>query len=153
HAFVEIDPLGGRDPYSMSKAGCELLVNAWRISFFDPGPDLGNLATARAGNVLGGGDYGRDRILPDCARALDQRGSVLVRNPHARRPWQHVFDCISGYLWLGAKLGQSEKGSAYASSYNFGPGPESSHTVAELVEEVLKSWPGKWSEAKEPAGL
>jgi CDP-glucose 4,6-dehydratase len=153
HAFVETDPLGGRDPYSMSKAACELLVDAWRMSFFDRDPKLGNLATARAGNVLGGGDYRSDRIVPDCARALGQRQPVLVRNPHARRPWQNVLDCLSGYLWLGAKLGQSEKGSIYASAYNFGPGPKGSHTVTELVEEVLKSWPGRWQEADEPSAL
>jgi CDP-glucose 4,6-dehydratase len=151
HAFVETDPLGGRDPYSMSKAACELLVKAWRSSFFDSDPKLGNIATARSGNVLGGGDYRSDRIMADCARALGQRQPVLVRNPHARRPWQYVLDCMSGYLWLGAKLGQSEKGSAYASAYNFGPGPQGSQTVTELVEEVLKSWSGTWLKAAEPA--
>lgn len=153
HAFVETDPLGGRDPYSMSKAACELLVKAWRVSFFDPDPELGNLATARSGNVLGGGDYRSDRIVPDCARALGQQQPVRVRNPRARRPWQYVLDCLSGYLWLGAKLGQSEKGSICASAYNFGPGAGGSRTVTELVEEVLKSWPGQWLEAAEPAAL
>jgi len=153
HAFIETDSLGGRDPYSMSKAACELLVDAWRFSFFDPDPKFGNIATARSGNVLGGGDYRSDRILPDCARTLGQRQPVRVRNPHARRPWQYVLDCLSGYLWLGANLGQSEKGSIYASAYNLGPGPQGSHTVTELVEEVLKSWPGRWLEADESSVL
>src|SRR5205823_1063138 len=99
-ACREEDPLGGHDVYSMSKAATELLVHAWRKSFFQTDRQLGPLASARGGNVIGGGDYASDRIVPDCVRALMNNRPVGVRNPHAARPWQHVLDCLSGYLWL-----------------------------------------------------
>jgi CDP-glucose 4,6-dehydratase len=152
HGYRESDPVGGYDPYSMSKATCELLVDAWRRSFFEPDRKLGNVATARGGNAIGGGDYAVDRIVPDCARSLGQRRPVRVRNPHATRPWQHVLDCVSGYLWLGAKLGPSPKNSPYSAAYNFGPALQTNQTVSELVEEFLKYWPGKWLEVADPKG-
>jgi CDP-glucose 4,6-dehydratase len=146
--YRETDPLGGRDPYSMSKATCELLVNAWRHSFFEPDRALVGIATARGGNVIGGGDYAIDRIVPDCVRSLEQRQPVLVRNPEATRPWQHVLDCLSGYLWLGNKLYNSPKNSAYAGAYNFGPAFQAtSPSVSQLVEEFLNYWPGAWLKA------
>jgi CDP-glucose 4,6-dehydratase len=144
HACREGDPIGGCDPYSASKAACELLADAWRRSFYEPNATLGNVATARGGNVIGGGDYAADRIIPDCVRLLEQQEPVRVRNPSAVRPWQHVLDCLSGYLWLGAKLGRSPKNSALASAFNFGPGGRKNYTVSQLVEEFLKYWPGKW---------
>ena len=144
--YREHDPLGGRDPYSMSKAACELLTDAWRHSFFRRNEKLGNIATARGGNVIGGGDYAVDRIIPDCVKFLEQGEPVRVRNPRATRPWQHVFDCLSGYLWLGAKLGSSAKNSSYATAYNFGPA-STNQPVSAVVEEFLKYWPGKWVEA------
>lgn len=147
HGYRETDPLGGHDVYSMSKAACELAVAAWRKSFYDTDPALGNLATVRAGNVIGGGDYATDRIVPDCIRALAGGEPIRVRNPRATRPWQHVLDCLSGYLWLGAKLAAAPKGSALAGPLNFGPGVQSNQPVQTLVEEILKHWPGKWVDA------
>jgi CDP-glucose 4,6-dehydratase len=151
-SYCESDPLGGHDPYSVSKAACELLADAWRRSFFESNEKLGNIATARGGNVIGGGDYGTDRIVPDCVRWLERAKPVRVRNPSAVRPWQHVFDCASGYLWLGAKLGQSRKNSPFASAFNFGPPGKTNQTVSQLVEEFLKHWPGKWVDATSPDG-
>src|SRR2546422_11663988 len=95
-AYRENDPLGGHDVYSMSKAATELVAQAWNRSFFIPNPKLGPVATVRAGNVIGGGDYAQDRIVPDCVRALTDKRSILVRNPSAIRPWQHVLACLSG---------------------------------------------------------
>jgi CDP-glucose 4,6-dehydratase len=143
-AYRENDPLGGHDVYSMSKAATELVAQAWRKSFFLPDAKLGPVATVRAGNVVGGGDYAQDRIVPDCVRALIEGKPVLVRNPSAVRPWQHVLECLSGYLWLGARLAQEPKTSRLASAFNFGPEPSARQPVRRLVEEVLRIWPGKW---------
>ncbi len=143
-AYREIDPLGGHDVYSMSKAATELVVQAWNRSFFQPGAGLGPVATARAGNVIGGGDYAQDRIVPDCVRALLEKKPILVRNPAAVRPWQHVLECLSGYLWLGARLAGEPKASPLASPFNFGPEPSSRQPVRRLVEEILRVWPGEW---------
>ena len=100
--YDETDRLGGHDVYSMSKAATELVVQSWNRSFFAKDPEFGPLVTARAGNVIGGGDYSGDRIVPDSIRALAKAEPVLVRNPEAVRPWQHVLECLSGYLWLAA---------------------------------------------------
>ena len=143
-AYRENDPLGGHDVYSMSKAATELVAQSWRRSFFQPDPRLGPLATARAGNVIGGGDYAPDRIVPDCVRALIHRQPILVRNPLAIRPWQHVLECLSGYLWLAASLAREGKTSALAGAFNFGPEPSSRQPVRRLVEEILRVWPGSW---------
>src|SRR5262249_27317239 len=120
-AYRENDPLGGRDVYSMSKAATELVTNAWNKSFFIRNPKLGAVATVRAVNVIGGGDYAEDRIVPDCIRSLIDNRPIEVRNPSAVRPWQHVLDCLSGYLWLGARLAGGSKTSALAGAFNFGP--------------------------------
>jgi CDP-glucose 4,6-dehydratase len=143
-AYRENDPMGGHDVYSMSKGATELLAAAWNKSFFRPDPKLGPLATVRAGNVIGGGDYAEDRLVPDCMRALAAKKPILIRNPGAVRPWQHVLECLSGYLWLGARLSAAGKQSPLASGFNFGPGPAARHTVREVVDEVLKNWPGQW---------
>ena len=139
HAYVEGDPLGGFDPYSSSKGCSELVTVAYRRSFFNE-PGTPRVATARAGNVIGGGDWGEDRILPDCARALSAGVPVLVRNPGAVRPWQHVLESLSGYLWLGAKLclGNGDEARAFDGAWNFGPASECCVTVREVVELFVR---------------
>lgn len=144
HEYVETDSLGGHDIYSASKAAAELITHAWRRSFFEVDEALGNVATARGGNVIGGGDYAEDRLVPDCVRALLCGEPIQVRNPNATRPWQHVLDCLSGYLWLGALLGTAGKKSPYTGAFNFGPDPSANRPVAELVQQWLTIWPGKW---------
>ena len=150
YGYREEDPLGGHDPYSSSKAAAEIAIAAWRRSFFQNHPV--KIASARAGNVIGGGDWAKDRIVPDCIRALQKKQTITVRNPNSTRPWQHVLDPLSGYLWLAAKLTESATNTAQrASAFNFGPAHESSRTVGELADEVLKHWPGRW-ENKSVAG-
>jgi CDP-glucose 4,6-dehydratase len=149
-AYRENDPLGGHDIYSMSKAAAELVAQAWYRSFFQPNPRLGPVATVRAGNVIGGGDYATDRILPDCVRALIEKRPIPVRNPSAVRPWQHVLECLSGYLWLAAQLDQGKKSSPLAGAFNFGPNPSARQPVRKLVEEVLSVWPGEWKDISNP---
>ena len=149
-AYRENDPLGGHDVYSMSKGAAELVAAAWRHSFFlTPAGSGVRLATARAGNVIGGGDFARDRILPDAALALAAGRPVPVRNPHATRPWQHVLECLSGYLLLAARLAQAqrEERSRLESAFNFGPGPGANRSVSDLVAEFLRSWrDGRWAD-------
>ncbi len=149
-AYRENDPLGEHDVYSMSKGVAELICRAWNKSFFLTDPRLGPVATVRAGNVIGGGDYAAYRIVPDSVRALIEKRPILVRNPHAVRPWQHVLECLSGYLWLGARLSAEGKHSVFASPFNFGPGPTARHTVGDLVQEFLKHWPGQWKDVSDP---
>ncbi|HZV36637.1 MAG TPA: CDP-glucose 4,6-dehydratase [Verrucomicrobiae bacterium] len=152
-AYRENDPLGGHDVYSMSKAATELVAQAWNRSFFRPDKKLGPVVTVRAGNVIGGGDYAADRILPDCVRALMAKKPILVRNPRAVRPWQHVLECLSGYLWLAARLQGEEKTSRLVGAFNFGPEPSSRQPVQRLVEEVLAHWPGKWVDGSDPKSV
>ncbi|MBI2928367.1 MAG: CDP-glucose 4,6-dehydratase [Verrucomicrobia bacterium] len=149
-AYRENDPLGGHDVYSTSKAAAEILVDGWRKSFFGPNPKLGPVASARAGNVIGGGDYAPERIVPDCIRALLEQRAISIRHPAATRPWQHAFDCLSGYLWLGARLAQLGKTSPAASAFNFGPGPHANLPVSALVQEILGHWPGEWHHTPDP---
>lgn len=136
----ESDPMGGADPYSSSKGCAELITSAYRSSFFPPGqyPRHGvALATARAGNVIGGGDWGPERLIPDCVRAMEKGESVPIRNPHATRPWQHVLDCLSGYLLLLEKL--YGEGPGYGGAYNFGPEGEP-YTAAWVAERACVAW-------------
>jgi CDP-glucose 4,6-dehydratase len=149
-AYREIDPLGGHDVYSMSKAATELVAQAWNRSFFRPDKKLGPVVTVRAGNVIGGGDYAADRIVPDCVRSLMAKKSILIRNPGAVRPWQHVLECLSGYLCLAARLEGEDKTSRLVGAFNFGPEPSSRQPVRRLVEEVLQHWPGKWTDGSDP---
>ena len=156
HAYREEDPLGGHDPYSSSKAAAELVINAYRDSFFDPafGGKV-RIASARAGNVIGGGDWAEDRIVPDAVRSLGRGEAIPVRNKRATRPWQHVLEPLGGYLWLAAVLADPSLRPEHASSlisspFNFGPRAESNRTVQELVEELLKHWPGSWVDRPEP---
>lgn len=148
--YVESDSLGGHDVYSASKAAAELVVQAWRRSFFEPNSALGNVASARGGNVIGGGDYAEDRLVPDAVRALLGGHAIPVRNPSSTRPWQHVLDCLSGYLCLGARLAGSGKHSPVASAFNFGPDPSANRPVRELVEGILEGWPGTWRNLAPP---
>ncbi len=153
HSYREEDPLGGYDPYSSSKAAAEIVIAAYRRSFFSASESTVRLASARAGNVIGGGDWAADRIVPDCIRALQQGDRIPVRNKTATRPWQHVLEPLSGYLWLGACLASpqaSPTGFQLASAVNFGPSLASNRTVAELVQEVFKHWPGQWQDQSDP---
>ncbi|HEY5479892.1 MAG TPA: CDP-glucose 4,6-dehydratase [Verrucomicrobiae bacterium] len=149
-AYRETDPLGGHDVYSASKAAAEIIAHSWRRSFFAPDPRLGPVATARGGNVIGGGDYAAERIVPDCVRALLASQALIVRNPQAVRPWQHALECLSGYLWLAARLGTEGKQSPLNSAFNFGPDPAARQPVRRLVEEFLRHWPGSWVDASDP---
>lgn len=156
HGYREEDPLGGYDPYSSSKAAAEIAISAWRRSFFQNHPV--KIASARAGNVIGGGDWAKDRIVPDCVRALQSGQSIPVRNKTATRPWQHVLEPLSGYLWLAACLHQPSTLNPHlsahlASAFNFGPGHDANRTVAGLVEEVLKHWPGRWEDKSDPKAV
>nr|AGS49923.1 CDP-glucose 4,6-dehydratase [uncultured bacterium esnapd22] len=135
----ETDRLGGHDPYSASKAAAELLVASWRRSFFSaPGAPL--VASARAGNVIGGGDWAADRLVPDAVRAVRAGQPLRVRYPAATRPWQHVLDCLHGYLLLGRAL--LAGGRRCADAWNFGPDEGEEHTVAEVLERMRAHWPG-----------
>lgn len=154
HAYREEDPLGGYDPYSSSKAACEIAIASWRRSFFKD--HLVKVASARAGNVVGGGDWALDRIVPDCIRSLQKGEPIAVRNPAATRPWQHVLEPLSGYLWLAAYLVNPKLHSAgtdLASAFNFGPTPDATRTVAELVLEMLKHWPGRWEDRSDATAV
>lgn len=176
HSYREEDPMGGYDPYSASKGAAELVISSYRRSYFSAPDSPVRLASARAGNVIGGGDWALDRIVPDCIRALAKGDSIPVRNKVATRPWQHVLEPLSGYLWLGAALAHNRSGSAvalssdskarsgsdvplhfpvstYASAFNFGPALASNRTVAELVQEILKHWPGRWDDKSDPHSL
>lgn len=137
YAYREDDPLGGHDPYSASKACAELAAAAYRQSFFAPEGKI-HLATARAGNVIGPGDWAMDRIGPDAVRALQNGMPLRVRNPRAIRPWQHVLEPLHGYLLLGKAL--LEKGAAFAEAWNFGPNPDSTRSVADLADLFCQAW-------------
>ncbi|HEX8061442.1 MAG TPA: CDP-glucose 4,6-dehydratase, partial [Cyclobacteriaceae bacterium] len=152
YGYRETDELGGDDPYSASKGTAELMVHCWRKSFFDPARlnEHGvRLASARAGNVIGGGDYSADRIVPDCIRYLQARESIMVRNPMHTRPWQHVLEPLGGYLTLGAKLLQQPHDPQYCDAFNFGPNVTSNRNVRDLVEGVIEAWgEGSWYQMK-----
>lgn len=145
HPYVETDPLGGNDPYSSSKAMAELAVDCYRRSYFPPSQSSVRVASARAGNVIGGGDWAEDRIIPDCIRSLQRGNPIAIRNPRACRPWQHVLEPLLGYLMLGHRLKYARMDSdldSLCSSFNFGPSPASNQTVDSLVDRVLTYWPG-----------
>ncbi|MGD9158483.1 MAG: CDP-glucose 4,6-dehydratase [Desulfobacteraceae bacterium] len=141
--YREIDPVGGYDPYSASKGCAEILTSCWQNSFFNT-EEYGKthqtlLASARAGNVIGGGDWAPDRLIPDIVRSIHQNKRVNIRNPHATRPWQHVLEPLSAYLLLGQKLLEGKKD--FAEAWNFGPLDEDNITVEEIVHKVKKTWP------------
>jgi CDP-glucose 4,6-dehydratase len=150
--YREEDPLGGHDPYSSSKAAAEIAIASWRRSFFKGHPV--RIASARAGNVIGGGDWAEDRIVPDCIRALQAGQAIPVRNKTATRPWQHVLEPLSGYLWLAARLARATgQPPALDSAFNFGPGHDANRTVKDLVEQLLRHWPGRWEDKSDPAAV
>lgn len=144
HRYRESDPMGGYDPYSSSKGCAELITAAYRNSYYNP-VDFGKthrvvLVTARAGNVIGGGDWAQDRIIPDCIRSLTNNEKIFIRNPDAIRPWQYVLDLLSGYLLLGATL---EKGGiSFSGGWNFGPNGGEAVTVKDIVNRVIEIWGG-----------
>jgi CDP-glucose 4,6-dehydratase len=152
--YRENEPMGGYDPYSSSKACAELITSAYRRSFFNSSkpptlqaskpPTLqppASIASARAGNVIGGGDWAEDRLICDCIRALLSGEKIIIRNPRAIRPWQHVLEPLSGYLLLARKL--YEEGPRYAGAWNFGPNDEDSKTVEWIVGRLCDKWGGK----------
>jgi CDP-glucose 4,6-dehydratase len=160
YGYRENDQLGGHDPYSSSKAGAELAIASWRKSFFsDPSCSVG-IASARAGNVIGGGDWSKDRIVPDAMRSLIRDEPIPVRNPQATRPWQHVLEPLAGYLQVAEsiyqclssadQLNQKDK---FCSAFNFGPDLTSNRSVKELVSEILNYWSGTWLDKSDPCAF
>lgn len=149
--YNETDALGGYDPYSASKACTEIVVNSFRNSFFHIdkiGEHQKAIASARAGNVIGGGDFSEDRIIPDIVRALKGNNTIEVRNPQSVRPWQHVLEPLSGYLLLGRSLNDSPE--KFSGAYNFGPLPEDHLKVKELVEKAIEIWgSGNWKDTSD----
>lgn len=148
-AFREGDPLGGRDPYSASKAAAEIVAGSWRETLF-PLEGRVRVATARAGNVIGGGDWAADRLIPDVVRAILARRPLVVRNPDAVRPWQHVLEPIRGYLALGEGL---LAGEPVEGAWNFGPGRGSEIGVADMVRRFAAAWGAELSIEIEPSNL
>ncbi|MGH2552279.1 MAG: CDP-glucose 4,6-dehydratase [Chitinophagaceae bacterium] len=139
YPYKEEDKLGGYDPYSASKAAAEIVTSGYRNSFFNPekyASHQKSVASARAGNVIGGGDRAKDRIIPDIIRAFENNGNVILRNPESVRPWQHVLEPVSGYLLLAAKM--FEHPNQFNSSWNFGPYADDVLTVKEVTEEAIK---------------
>ncbi len=154
--YSEDDRLGGIDPYSSSKAICELAVHSYQRAFFKD--HRVRLASARAGNVIGGGDWAKDRIVPDCVRALQNGKEIALRNPSASRPWQHVLEPLSGYLSLAAQLAAADTESRLnelCGPFNFGPTEQSQQSVGQLVDAIIARWPlkagtAKWIDKSEP---
>lgn len=151
YGYREADPLGGRDPYSSSKAAAELAISSWRSSFCGHLPHQSanlRIASARAGNVIGGGDWSQDRIVPDAVRALMSSQPIPVRFPSSTRPWQHVLEPLGGYLLLAERLHQEP---TFATAFNFGPDNLANRSVRQLVEEILRQWPGSWCDKSNPS--
>jgi CDP-glucose 4,6-dehydratase len=141
YPYRENDRLGGYDPYSASKACTELLIDSYRNSFFnvkDYGSHLTGIAVARAGNVIGGGDWSKDRLIPDIVRSLMANKPIIIRNPNAVRPWQHVLEPVLGYLSLGMHLESHPVD--FAQAYNFGPESEDTYSVEEMVQLAIAAW-------------
>lgn len=154
--YKEDDPFGGYDPYSSSKGACEIAIQSWRRSFFNP-EDYGkkhhvSLASVRAGNVIGGGDWALDRIIPDCIKALEQDKVIDIRSPKAIRPWEHVLEPLSGYMLLAKK--QWEHPTEFCEGWNFGPESESVSTVWEVATELIKNYgKGELKDSSDPNAL
>jgi CDP-glucose 4,6-dehydratase len=136
--YRENEPMGGYDPYSNSKGCAELVTSAYRESYFSGQNSTNKLASARAGNVIGGGDWSEDRLIPDAIRAFEANKPLMIRNPLATRPWQHVLEPLSGYLILAQAL--YEQGAAFASGWNFGPLDEDNRAVREVVDLLILEW-------------
>ena len=154
--YAEVDPLGGHDVYSASKAAAEIVAASYRRSFFDPRRLAEHgvaVATARAGNVIGDNDWAEDRLVPDAVRSLAAGRPIVVRNPRAVRPWQHVLEPLSGYFTLGMRLlgGSEAERSSFCEAWNFGPRPEDAVPVAEVVARLIDEWGGgTWEDRGEP---
>jgi CDP-glucose 4,6-dehydratase len=153
YGYRETDPLGGHDVYSMSKGATELVAASWRRSFFnlsEVGKHGVRIASARAGNVIGGGDVAKDRIVPDAIRALSAGQPISVRNPRSVRPWQHVLEPLGGYLLLSSRMLQGD--STVAEAWNFGPRADSARPVADLVDNLILAWgSGSWVDCHDPS--
>lgn len=151
--YKETDPFGGYDPYSSSKGACEIAIQSWRRSYFNP-EDYGkrhtvSLASVRAGNVIGGGDWALDRIIPDCIRAIEAGKPIDIRNPKAVRPWEHVLEPLSGYLMLAQKMW--EHPTDYCEGWNFGPEQEAVSTVWEVASELVECFgKGELKDSSDP---
>lgn len=141
YGYRETDPLGGRDPYSSSKACAELIFRSYADSFFLKNHSC-RVASARAGNVIGGGDWAKDRLVPDLVRMWSQEKVPLIRYPGATRPWQHVLESLSAYLWLGVQLAEKAP-RVNGESFNFGPSPGTSFSVLKVIDEMAKHWRGQ----------
>ena len=154
--YKEDDPFGGYDPYSSSKGACEIAIQSWRRSFFNP-EDYGkkhhvSIASVRAGNVIGGGDWAKDRIIPDCIRALEAGKPIDIRSPKAVRPWEHVLEPLSGYMLLAQKMW--EHPTEYCEGWNFGPEAESVSTVWEIASKLVQSFgKGELKDVSDPNAL
>jgi CDP-glucose 4,6-dehydratase len=138
--YRETDQLGGKDPYSGSKGAAELIIRSYILSFFGADDSPVRIAVGRAGNVVGGGDWAENRVVPDCVRAWAKGKVVEIRSPNATRPWQHVLEPLSGYLTLGAEL--SRRRELHGEPFNFGPPAEQDHSVLRLVEAMEQHWRG-----------
>ena len=163
YSYRENDSVGGYDPYSASKGCCEIVISSYARSYFNDqlardGSGVA-LASVRAGNVVAGGDWAVDRIVPDCIRSLVEEISIPVRNKVQTRPWQHVLEPLAGYLKLAEKISLSRQSenknelSMLCSAFNFGPNISSNKTVENLVEEIIKYWPGSWVDASDPSAV
>lgn len=154
--YVETDPFGGYDPYSSSKGACEIAIQSWRRSFFNPA-DYGkkhtvSLASVRAGNVVGGGDWAKDRIIPDCIRALETTKVIDIRSPKAVRPWEHVLEPLSGYMLLAQNMWNEPTG--YCEGWNFGPETDSVLTVWEVATAIVENFGfGELRDVSDPNAL
>lgn len=148
--YVEDDPMGGHDPYSSSKGAAELVTDAYRRSYFHA-PDTARVASARAGNVIGGGDWGEDRLVPDIMRAALAGGVIEIRRPDAIRPWQHVLDPLAGYLMLAQALADGTSGAD--AGFNLGPDPDGAQPVRAIVERLSALWPDelRWELDERPS--
>lgn len=154
--YVETDPFGGYDPYSSSKGACEVAIQSWRRSFFNPA-EYGKkhtvaLASVRAGNVIGGGDWAKDRIIPDCIRALETTKIIDIRSPKAVRPWEHVLEPLSGYMLLAQNMWKAP--TEYCEGWNFGPEAESAQTVWEVASAIVENFGyGELKDISDPDAL
>lgn len=154
--YVETDPFGGYDPYSSSKGACEVAIQSWRRSFFNPADyrkkHTVSLASVRAGNVIGGGDWAKDRIIPDCIRALETTKVIEIRSPKAVRPWEHVLEPLSGYMLLAQKMWNDPTG--YCEGWNFGPEADSVLTVWEVASAIVENFGfGELKDISDPNAL
>ena len=151
YGYRETDRLGGKDPYSGSKGAAELIIKSYVYSFFKQEGSNVKVGVGRAGNVIGGGDWASDRIVPDCIRAWSEQNDVKIRQPNATRPWQHVLEPLSGYLTLACKLYNSSK--LNGEQFNFGPNSSKNYTVGEVVENLTNYWPGSnWEDLSNKTG-